>query len=76
MKNGMKLPNLTRPFHPDVIAMLDANIQENKTKQQIRDQQHQDVLELGKIYESLTQEGQAYLMQQARIAKNMFPKKR
>ena len=63
-----------RPFHPDVIAMLEADIREEETKSQIRERQHQNVLKLQKIFESLSDEGQEYLLQQADIAKKMFKK--
>jgi len=63
-----------RPFHPDVIAMLEADIREKETKRQIRDRERQDELKLIKIFDSLTSEGKQYLMQQAEIAKKMFEK--
>ena len=64
-----------RPFHPDVIAMLEADIREEETKSQIRERQHQNELKLIKIFDNLAPEGQEYLLQQAEIAKKMFPKK-
>lgn len=74
IKNPISFPQLSQPFHPDILEMLDASIQESETKRQIRDRERQDELKLIKIFDSLTSEGKQYLMQQAEIAKKMFEK--
>lgn len=47
---------------------------ERETKAQIRERKYQEQLKLIKIFESLSDEGQEYLLQQADIAKKMFKK--
>lgn len=68
----MSLSNPSFPFDPELVKSLETSIRESETKRQIRERQHQNVLKLQKIFESLSDEGQEYLLQQADIAKKMF----
>ena len=68
----LSISNLSFSFDPELVKSLDASIRESETKAQIRERQHQNVLKLQKIFESLSDEGQEYLLQQADIAKKMF----
>lgn len=68
----LSISNPSFSFDPELVKSLEASSRESETKRQIRERQHQNVLKLQKIFESLSDEGQEYLLQQADIAKKMF----
>ena len=61
-------PEMRQGFHPDVIAMLDARINESTSKDQQDDFEYNNEMELIEIYRKLSNEGREYLLQQAEIA--------
>jgi len=73
-QNMLSFPNPTISFSAEDIAHFENMFRERETNAQIRERQHQNVLKLQKIFESLSDEGQEYLLQQADIAKKMFKK--
>lgn len=72
----MPIGTISRPIHPVVLEILDESIKASETQRQIREREHQNVLKLQKIFESLTPEGQEYLLQQADIAMKLYGEKR
>ncbi len=72
---AMSIADYTASFAPEVVEMLERSVKEGETRKQIRECKYQNQLKLIKIFDSLTDEGQNYLLQQAEIAKKMFREK-
>lgn len=67
----LSIPDFTMTVNTE---LLETAIEERETQRQIRDRMRQNELKLIKIFNSITPEGQEYLLQQADIAKKMFKK--
>lgn len=59
-------------FHPDVIKMVDDAVERAESRKQKAERRREEELNLISIFNKLTDEGRAYLLQQAEIAKKLY----
>lgn len=71
----MDVPALkSQPLHPDVVSMLDKRIEGLNEQQTKLNQRRQEELTIIDILNKVTDEGRAYILQQAEIALKLYRK--